>query len=98
MEEAFDDIEEFVVVLVFVPVVFALDHAEADDGVVHLAERLVEPLVRAGGGQRLFVDQLERPELDVEPRDVGEFRRISHAPDSVTGPAPRNVEDTVPVG
>jgi hypothetical protein len=44
----FEHIEEFVVVIVLVPVVFTLDHALSHYRVVHLAQGLVEPLVLAG--------------------------------------------------
>ena len=44
-ELAFDGEKELVVVVVFVPVVFTFDDADADDGVVDFAEGLIEPLV-----------------------------------------------------
>ena len=40
-EAAFDDVEEFVFVIVFVPVKFALHNAEANYAVVHAAESLL---------------------------------------------------------
>ena len=42
-ESTLDHVEELVEVIVLVPVIFALDDAEPDDRVVHLAERLVVP-------------------------------------------------------
>jgi hypothetical protein len=44
----FDDVEELVIFVVLMPVIFASDHAEPNDRTVHLAECLVVPLVRAG--------------------------------------------------
>jgi len=44
---AFENKEEFVDVIMLVPVVFALQYAEPYDRVVHLAQRLVVPFVRA---------------------------------------------------
>src|SRR5260370_6328592 len=58
--------EELIVVVVFVPVVFALHHTKAHHRVVYPAERLVVPLVRDGLGQRRHVDELQGIELDVE--------------------------------
>jgi hypothetical protein len=50
-ELAFDNVEEFVVMMVLVPVVFALNDGDADDGFIDFAEGLVEPLVFAGVGE-----------------------------------------------
>jgi hypothetical protein len=58
--------EELIVVVVFVPVVFALHHAQAHYRVVYPTECLVVPLVRDGLGQRRHIDQLQWIELDVE--------------------------------
>src|SRR5436190_4733678 len=55
---AVDDEEELVLVVVLVPMELAVDHAEADRGIVDASERLVEPrLVRGRFGRN--VDQLE---------------------------------------
>src|SRR6516165_7938957 len=40
--------KEFVVVIVLMPMILALHDAEAYNGIVHLAERLIIPLVGAG--------------------------------------------------
>ena len=53
---AFDDVEELVIVVMFVPVVLALDHSNSHYGRVYLAERLVIPLMRSCVGKRLLVD------------------------------------------
>ena len=44
-ETTFDDKEELVVIVMLVPVVLALQDAETDDRIVHLAKRLVVPAV-----------------------------------------------------
>src|SRR4051794_10582620 len=75
-EPAVHDEEELVLVVVAVPVEVALDHAEADDGVVDARERLVEPrLVRGRLGAD--VDELEEAELLVEADVV--VARAAHA-------------------
>lgn len=51
--------EELVVVLVFVPVIFALHDSEPDDGVVDLGERLVVPLIATVGDEVGDVDDLQ---------------------------------------
>ena len=48
--------KEFIDVLVFVPVIFALNHRHPDDRIVHFAKRLVEPFVGAGIGQLLHIN------------------------------------------
>jgi hypothetical protein len=50
-ELTFDDVEKFIVVVVFVPVIFSLDDTETDDGLVHLTESLVIPFEGAGIGE-----------------------------------------------
>ena len=65
-EAAVDDVEEFVFVIVFVPVKFALHDAEPDDAVIHLAEGLVVPLVLAGFDERFEIDELERIEFCIQ--------------------------------
>jgi hypothetical protein len=57
-ETTFQDKEELVVVVVFVPVILALHDAETNDRIVHLAQRLVVPAVRASRDQRWHVHQL----------------------------------------
>ena len=44
-EAAFHHIEELVLVVVLVPVVLTLHDPEPDNGIVDLAERLIEPLI-----------------------------------------------------
>jgi hypothetical protein len=65
-EAAADHIEELVVRLVLVPVVFPLYHPEPHDSIVHPAERLIVPPVGTGRDQRRHVDVLERTVFDVQ--------------------------------
>ena len=58
--------KEFVNIFVFVPVIFALHRSHPDDGVIHLAKRLVIPFVGAGIGQLLHIDELKRPVQNVQ--------------------------------
>src|SRR5262245_15310132 len=60
------DKEELVIVVVLVPVVFALHHAQTDHGVVHLAQRLVVPLVLYLRDQTRDINAAERWKQDVE--------------------------------
>ena len=57
-ETTFEDKEELVVVVVFVPVILALHDAEPNDRIVHLAQRLVVPAVGTRRDQRGHVNQL----------------------------------------
>jgi hypothetical protein len=70
-ELAFDGEEELVVIVVLVPVVFAFDNADADDGVVDHAKGLVEPHVFFCVGD-VDIDDFEREMEDVEPGFVRE--------------------------
>ena len=54
------------IVIVLVPVILALNDAEADDGSVHLAERLVVPAVGTGRDELRKVDHFERRVANVE--------------------------------
>ena len=67
--------KEFIDLLVFVPVIFALYHRQPDDGIVHLAKRLVEPFVRARVGQFLDIDEFERFVQNIQVRLVGKSLR-----------------------
>ena len=58
-ELALDYVKKLVVLVMFVPMVFTLNNAEANDGVIHLTERLVEPLVNACVGEGFLVDDLQ---------------------------------------
>src|SRR5690242_20499776 len=56
---SFDDVEELIIVIMLVPVIFALHHTETNYGAVHLAMRLVVPLVSAGIGEGAFVNYFQ---------------------------------------
>ena len=64
------DKEELVVVVMFVPMVLALHDPEANNGVVHLAERLVIPWIITGSHQGRNVHQAESWKLDIEVSGV----------------------------
>ena len=64
-ETSFDDVKEFINVRVFVPVIFTFDNSETNDRVVHLAQRLVPPLVGDTVDQLLNINQLKRPVQNV---------------------------------
>ncbi len=71
-------VEELIVIVVPVPVVFALDRGHAHHGIIDLAEGLIEPLVIAGAGNRMDIDEFERAVQDVEASFVRERRGFSH--------------------
>ncbi len=50
---ALDDVEKLVVHIVLVPVILTLKNAQANNRIIHLAERLVVPLECAGVGSDL---------------------------------------------
>ncbi len=52
--------KEFIDVLVFVPMIFALHDGQPDDSVIHFTKRLVVPFVVAGIGEFLHIDQFKR--------------------------------------
>ena len=65
-EAAIDNVEEFVFVIVFVPMKFALHDAEANYAVIHAAESLVVPLVLACLDERFEIDKFERTEFCIQ--------------------------------
>jgi hypothetical protein len=77
-EVPLQDEEELVVVVMFVPVVFALHDSQANNGVVHPAERLVVPLLGAGFHQGWNVNQLERRKLYIEVSGVRIILLFAH--------------------
>ena len=58
--------EEFILLVVLVPVKLALHDAETNDAIVHLAKSLVVPLVIAGGDETGHVYQFEKSELGIQ--------------------------------
>lgn len=73
-----DDIEEFVVARVLVPMVLALDDAESNDRIVHSNERLIVPRVTHRADDGIERNRLEGRTQDIEMRFVGECRGIRH--------------------
>jgi len=67
--------KEFIDLLVFVPVIFALHHGHPDNRVVHLAQRLVVPFVGAGIRQLLHIDQFNRSVQNVKVSPVRKILR-----------------------
>jgi len=74
-EMAVENKEEFVDVIMLVPVVFALQNAEPHDRVVHLTKSLVVPFVRARIDQLLHVDDFKRSMQSVQVSLVAKIRR-----------------------
>jgi len=64
--------KEFVVVVMFVPVIFAFNDADAYNGIVDSAERLVEPLeiLRLGN---VDVDDFKRAMKNIQASLIGEI-------------------------
>ena len=77
-EVSLQDEEELVIAVMFVPVVFALHDSQANNGVVHLAERLVVPLLGASFHQGWNVNQVERRKLYVEVSGVRIILLFAH--------------------
>jgi hypothetical protein len=77
-ELTFNDVEKFIVVVVFVPVIFSLDDTETDDGLVHLTESLVIPFEGAGIGESFLVDYFERMVVKVQTSFIGEVTGVAH--------------------
>ena len=69
-EAAGHDVEELVQVVMFVPVILALDDAEPHHRLVDLAESLVVPRHIASIDEHRYIDDLERAESNVEMRLV----------------------------
>jgi len=76
-ELAFDHIKEFVIVIVFVPVILTLDHADPDNRRVDLAKCLIEPR-HLRIGKRFLIDDLKCTVQDIESRIVREIFDIAH--------------------
>jgi hypothetical protein len=74
-----DDIKEFVVIVVLVPVILTLDDSQAHHRLVDLAQRLIEPLVFAGVRESPLIDDFHRRIEDIQAGFVWiGGRRISH--------------------
>ena len=72
-----DDVEKLVVIRVLVPVIFAFDDAESNDGVIHPCECLVVPRVTDRIDDRIERDRLQRATEDIEMGFVWELRARS---------------------
>jgi len=57
--------EELVLVVVLMPMVLAVEHAQPDQRIVHRGQRLIEPRNRYGIRFRIDVDRRQRSELVV---------------------------------
>src|SRR3954451_16050583 len=57
---ALNDIKEFIVLLVLMPVILALDDAEANHRVVHLTKGLVKPLILTSLGDGFLINDFQR--------------------------------------
>jgi len=79
-ETAVENKEELVVVVVFMPMILAAHDAQANDRVVHFAQRLVIPSVGARSDQRRNVDYAQLRESNVEIGGIraGVRRGIGH--------------------
>jgi hypothetical protein len=77
-EPALKHVEKLVVTVVLVPMVFTLKYAQAHNGVVYLAERLVVPLEFAGVSKTLGVDGLKWFVQDVQASLVRIGLRFAH--------------------
>ena len=86
-EKALEDKEELVIGIVLMPVIFSLHDPEPHDGIVHLAEGLVIPLILDRLDQRIEVNFRERWIANVQVRCVRErgcvsgvlvIRRVCH--------------------
>jgi hypothetical protein len=75
---ALDYVEEFIVGVMFVPMIFALHDAKAHDGLVHLAQRLVVPLRSGRIRHSLLFNHLERPVKNVQVSLVGKGLCLAH--------------------
>ena len=76
-QPALDNIEKLVVIIVLVPMILALDHANANDRRVDLAERLIEPRL-TGVRKRFLIDHLQRSVQNIKSRIVGEILDVAH--------------------
>lgn len=67
---ALEDEKELVFLIVFVPMKFPLQNAEANDAIIHLTKGLIVPLLLAGGNEGWYVNQLEETELGIQVDSV----------------------------
>src|SRR6516225_5147895 len=84
-ESATQDVKKLIIIVVFVPVVFALHYAEPHDRIVHPAKRLIVPLFGDRLCELIYIDQSEGIELYVEMRRVGKGLRFCHHQSPIVG-------------
>ena len=72
----FDNVEKLVVIVVLVPMIFALDDSKTNHRPIHLAKRLVEPLIGARTRERFFVNEFQWLMKDVESRLVRDRKSV----------------------
>jgi hypothetical protein len=77
-QPSLDHVKEFVIGIVFVPMVFTLNHTKAHDRPIHLAKRLVVPLVNGGLGKSFLVDYFKRLVINVQSRVIWKTLGIAH--------------------
>lgn len=65
-QRTFENEEELVFSIMLVPMKVALENAQPNDAIVHLAKGLVVPFLAASGHEARHVDQLERTKLRIE--------------------------------
>jgi hypothetical protein len=69
-EQSFHNIEELVFLVMLVPMILALNDAETNDRVVHLAQCLVEPSVLTSIADCLYIDPFERTIFNVQASHI----------------------------
>src|SRR5690242_3898040 len=79
-KSSLDYVEKFIIVVVLMPVILALYDAQPHHRSIHLAERLVVPLVRTRVRQRLFFDHLQWLVIKVESRLIRKRIYAPHSP------------------
>ena len=76
-QPAIDNIEEFILVIMFVPMIFALDHTDPHHGRIDLAKGLVKPRDMCIS-ELLLVDELQGSVQNIESRVVREIFDVTH--------------------
>ena len=74
---AFKNKEKFIILIVLVPMIFALNNPNSNDTVVHFCQSLIEPFVLSLSHDCRYVNQFEMSKLDIQVGHVGVV--LSHA-------------------
>jgi hypothetical protein len=77
-EMSLENEEELVIVIVLVPMVLTLHDTQTNNRIVHLAERLVVPLIRASRNERRDINEAKLWELDIKVRGVWVGLGVTH--------------------